>query len=251
MSNDQTAQAGPKIPAAHLAQLERIDRSYWWHRVRWRIVRRSLRQFGGGAFQCYYDIGSGGGGLPALLQRDFSFHAIHLFDQHELETAKLRNGMQQHIVDLEQCDWRKWPRPDVATCLDVLEHLQEPERLLRGLAEASGPQRPLLLIMVPAMSALWSNWDEAAGHHRRYSRMSLCRLLEDSGWRVKQCRYMFHGSVLPLLVRRWMRRRDQPLVFPEVSDWLNRWLELAFWWEYLATGWCRLPFGSSLVAVAQ
>jgi len=35
----------PAMPQEHLEQLDRIDQTYWWHRVRWRVVRHCLRRF--------------------------------------------------------------------------------------------------------------------------------------------------------------------------------------------------------------
>ena len=249
-----TMQEVTPLPAEHLAELERLDQSYWWHRVRWRIVRRCLERYAGkSSFSCYFDIGSGGGGLPALLRNDFAFGHVHLFDQHELPTEKLGNGnMVQHLVDLETCDWRRFPQPDMITCLDVLEHLREPARLLRSLKETSRDTHPLLIVMVPAMMSLWSSWDEDLGHHRRYSRKALGQLLESTGWRVVQSSYIFHAVVLPLLIqRRVLRGAERNVEFPRMPWWVNATAEHVFWFEYRSARWCRLPFGTSLVAVAR
>ena len=241
------------IPQAHLEQLDAIDQRYWWHRVRWRAVRRAIRRAAPeGRFACYFDVGSGGGGLPGLLARDFSFGQIHLFDQHAVLPAKIpHDRVRQHFVDLERFDAGGLPAPDVVTCLDVLEHLRQPEQLLAGLRRASG-RGCLLVATVPALPGLWSFWDELAGHHRRYAAASLRGLLEGAGWRVDECRYMFHAAVAPLWLRRGAKRRgDERLEFPELPGWLNSTLERAFWFEYLSCERLRLPFGSSLIAVAR
>lgn len=241
------------MPAAHLAQLERIDRSYWWHRVRWQVVRLGMHQYGTGRrFDCYYDVGSGGGGLPGLLQEDFAFDQIHLFDQHEVAAAKIRqDGMQQHVVDLESYDWSGLSRPQLITCLDVLEHLDDPARLLRNLQAKAKGRRTLLIVTVPAMQGLWSRWDEMAGHRRRYTRKQLHGLLSSAGWQVDRCDYLFSAMAPMLLLRRRLFRGERELVFPQLPAWLNWLMERVFWWEYRLLRGFRLPFGSSLFAAAH
>ncbi|MBI4342359.1 MAG: methyltransferase domain-containing protein [Candidatus Omnitrophica bacterium] len=241
--------------AEHLAQLDAIDQTYWWHRVRWRAVRRSLhRTARRRAFSGYFDIGSGGGGLPGLLVNDFAFTEIRLFDQHEVQGSKINHPrVTQHAVDLERFQADGLPAPELVTCLDVLEHLRDPAQLLRELRRCAAGRTSTLIVTVPAMRSVWSWWDELAGHHRRYTRRELERLLEDAGWRVVYCRYFFHAAVVPL----WLRHRwragggSKRLEFPRLPGWLNGWLERAFWLEYLATDWFPLPFGSSLIAVAR
>ena len=247
-------ESAPAIPQEHLEQLDQIDQTYWWHRVRWRVVRHCLKRFRPqGVFSYYFDIGSGGGGLPGLLVRDFTFDQIQLFDQHEVKSSKIMHpNVVQRFVDLEAFKGEGLPPPDLITCLDVLEHLRNPSQLLRGLRSTSGDRRSLLVVTVPALSVPWSSWDELAGHHRRYTRRELCDLLEENGWNVSYCAYFFHAAVAPLLFRRKRPPRvSERLEFPQFPRWLNWLLEQCFWWEYRLTHWCRLPFGSSLIVVAQ
>ena len=244
----------PVMPPAHLEQLEKIDQNYWWHRVRWRIVRWCIRRYAGRkAFDVYFDIGSGGGGMPGLLSSDFSFGAMHLFDQHVPNANKLAQGpMQQNVVDLESFDWRNLPQPALVTCLDVLEHLRHPEQLLRDLRSVTGDRPPCLIVTVPALKSLWSAWDEAAGHHRRYNRTQLVELLQESGWRVDHCTYFFQAAVLPVLLRRSSGKdKLKDLKFPELPHWVNGLMEQLFWGEFRVAWRLGIPFGTSLVAVAH
>lgn len=242
------------MPESHLRQLDAIDQRYWWHRVRWRAVRRAIRRASPGArFACYFDVGSGGGGLPGLLTRDFQFDEIHLFDAHPARPSKIAHPrVRQHFVDLELLNADALPAPDLVTCLDVLEHLRHPDRLLSALRRRTDGRGCLLVVTVPAMPALWSYWDELAGHHRRYTAASLRGLLEAAGWRATECRYFFHAAAVPLWLRRKAAQRGtEQLEFPQLPGWVNGALERAFWFEYLAAERLRLPFGSSLIAIAR
>ena len=56
--------------------------------------------------------------------------------------------------------------------LDVLEHQEDDKGFLRSLVDKMQPGSTLLLT-VPALQGLWSQWDEALGHFRRYDKASL------------------------------------------------------------------------------
>lgn len=146
---------------------------------------------------------------------------------------------------------------------DVLEHLPDDERALdevRGLLNDDGR----LLITVPAHPGLWSYADEIACHQRRYRERELREKLERSGFVVE---YLspFLSVVLPLawLGRLVYRRaggqaqtfsgktelfRKELRVVPGINGLLRTLLTAE---AYPVSHHWRIPFGSSLVAVAR
>jgi len=111
-----------------------------------------------------------------------------------------------------------------------------------------------MLLSVPAYQWAWSDHDRQAGHHRRYTRTRLTRLVEGAGMRVVRATYAF-GGVFPIFVAERIRRRVGPAPdgdtrLPQVSPRADR----------LLTGLCAadarvlrrrdLPFGSSVFLVA-
>jgi hypothetical protein len=138
-------------------------------------------------------------------------------------------------------------RPNAVTCLDVLEHLQDPVLALRNLAGVAAPD-VLLVVTVPAMPSLHSRWDDLCGHHRRYTRALLDEHLRAGGWRPCRMRHAFSYCVPPAFVQRRVLRRVQEIEFPEVSPLANRALTLAGRLERLVG--CPMPFGTSIVATA-
>lgn len=244
-----------QIPREHIQQLRQIDQTYWWHRIRWRVVRDCIHRYRGGkAFACYLDVGTGGGGLPALLGREFTFDQLLLVDQFPLPTDRVYPARQVErlTVNLESFQWEGIPTPDLITCLDVLEHLSHPEHLLESLGKACRTSHPLLIITVPAMPELWSSWDVALGHYRRYRKNELKQLLSRTGWHVVHCSYLFAGAVLPVyLERKILKPQSTETKVPLLlSPWINTLTESLFWFEYCITRRLPIPLGSSLLAVA-
>ena len=73
---------------------------------------------------------------------------------------------------------------------DVLEHVDDDA----ALGECPRALRPggLLVVLVPAWPALWSDRDVRAGHLRRYRRRGLRKLVESAGFTVAELRgYQF------------------------------------------------------------
>lgn len=68
---------------------------------------------------------------------------------------------------------------DAVLALDVLEHLDFPELAIKNLIKLTRPGG-LIIISVPAMMELWSEFDEIQGHRKRYDKKELSYLLESA-----------------------------------------------------------------------
>src|SRR5439155_5457643 len=95
---------------------------------------------------------------------------------------------------------------DLIGLFDVLEHVPDDTHVLRDLHTMLRPGGALLLT-VPAHPCLWSYFDVAAHHCRRYEPAVLERRLIDTGYRVDYLtQYMV--SIFPLV---WLGRRPAAL----------------------------------------
>ena len=131
---------------------------------------------------------------------------------------------------------------DTVVCLNVLEHVERDADALERFRDALLPGGRLLLL-VPAHPHLYGYYDRAAGHVRRYSKGSLRRLLEGSGFAVETLRHVNPVGALGWLAGVRLRRRD---AWPS-SEFrtFDRLVPLLRPLDAL-----RLPFGLSLWAVA-
>ena len=148
---------------------------------------------------------------------------------------------------------------------DVLEHLPDDQHVLDDLYTmlASGG---VLLLTVPAFPSLWSYFDEASHHVRRYRLEELQSRLEQAGFKVEIASY-YMMSIFPLV---WVQRKlapgrwqvqdpaseqdahdrtvDDLKIVPVANQALVVLLGLEARW--LKSG-RRLPFGTSLLALGR
>lgn len=114
-------------------------------------------------------------------------------------------------------------RPDTVVLLNVLEHIGAHELALAFLREVAAPGAALVLI-VPAMQALYNGLDAEAGHRRRYSRRSLAAAAQAAGWRVELARYINLPGVPGWIAAGWlsrMRRSGSQLDSPSTNGLLR------------------------------
>jgi len=78
---------------------------------------------------------------------------------------------------------------DSIACLNVLEHIDEHELVLRHMWEVL-PAGGRVVLMVPAFEALYGEIDARLGHFRRYTRGSLSAVAESAGFRLRRLKYM-------------------------------------------------------------
>ncbi len=73
--------------------------------------------------------------------------------------------------------------------VNVMEHVPDDAQFLRDAytSVASGGH---LLLFVPALPALFGTRDVAFEHHRRYTRTSVRKVIEDAGWKPIRISYM-------------------------------------------------------------
>jgi 2-polyprenyl-3-methyl-5-hydroxy-6-metoxy-1,4-benzoquinol methylase len=128
---------------------------------------------------------------------------------------------------------------------DVIEHLEDPTRLLRTLPEFL-PNLGRILITVPARHELWSEWDDHFGHFRRYDLDMLQRELDASAFTLVASRYFFHALYLPMRITRRHRRGTMK---PPEASWLHRIVGGAMIFEQLIVP-ARIP-GTSIIALAD
>lgn len=231
----------------YIARYPELYARHWWWRARERVILDALRRAApSGGWRRILDVGCGSG---------LFFDRLAAFGEVEgVDPAAVANGPWAERIHVAPFDETFNPgrRYSLILFLDVLEHLEDPVRSLRTagkLLESGG----LLLITVPAFPQLWTRHDDLNRHRTRYTLRTLSDTLASAGFAVTEARYFFHGlAVAKLLARAWERIVPGEPSAPEIPPYpVNRGLELGCVWETRALAPLRLPFGSSLMALAR
>lgn len=221
---------------------------HWWWRVRERILIEHIRTLLRGRSRArILDVGCGAG---------LFFDTLAQFGEVEgIESdppSVSRSGRWQSRITVGSLDERFQPPAsyDLITFLDVLEHVEDPASMLRRAGEllvADGK----VLITVPAFKWLWTAHDELNQHVTRFSRSELRALIDSAGLHVSESQYLFQSLVIPKLAARLHESvvNGNPAVPTVPAPSMNRVLQSWFWFEHALFG--RLPFGASVLAVAE
>jgi SAM-dependent methyltransferase len=78
--------------------------------------------------------------------------------------------------------------PDSCVCLNVLEHIEDDAAALENMASVL-PSGASVVLLVPAIQALYGPTDRNLGHYRRYSRSALNDAARSAGLRIRNMHY--------------------------------------------------------------
>lgn len=101
-------------------------------------------------------------------------------------------GVKTTRINLEDQGWTKTlanEKFDSVILINVLEHIKQDREALESIRTILAPGGELLII-VPALAALYGQMDALAGHYRRYERKSMAMLLDAAGFRVEEISYI-------------------------------------------------------------
>lgn len=229
-------------------EIAKAVESSWWYWVRNEIIVKNLRRSGFSG--TLWDVGSGTGVVTAALV-EAGIPAIAI----EPSAGGTAIATQHGVVSI-QGTLHILKLPD--SCLagvgafDVLEHVTNRHDFLQEIVRVLVPGG-YLIVTVPALQLLWSHADIEARHYLRYSRRTLRDELETCGFKVLSLSYFFALIVPPLLLirafpyRLGLRVRDSNNSALRANGGILG--KIAGRIEVAWAG--RVPFGSSLLAVAR
>lgn len=175
------------------------SREFFWNRLRWNLISSQLPT---GQAELV-DVGAGPGFLGDFLRE----HHPQIEYRYVEPLASLEQSLADRFGAEGNLRDRDFGAASYVTLLDVLEH-QEDDRVF--LAELAAKMKPgaTLLLTVPAMPWLWSDWDEMLGHYRRYTKRMLRDVVAPLPFEIVDQSYLFPELIPPGLLRR-MRANGQ------------------------------------------
>jgi SAM-dependent methyltransferase len=242
-------------------RLAQVEAQHFWFRARNQLILGLARKISCSVKPCnlVLEVGCGTGNVLKVLEAACpNCRLVGL----ELWLDGLRHARTRSSAHLVQADIGNSPfgqQFDLIGMFDVLEHIADDQQTLRLIHETLRPGGKLLLT-IPAHHSLWSYFDEAAHHCRRYSVDGIRQRLEGAGFEVEFLT-QFMACIFPMV---WAYRKltglrgntnsarqltsDEFRLVPVVNGILGALLHLEMKWI------CRghsLPVGTSIVVVAR
>jgi SAM-dependent methyltransferase len=100
---------------------------------------------------------------------------------------------------------------DTILYIDVLEHIEDDQSELARAAQLLRPGGSLI-ILAPAHQALYSSYDKALGHYRRYDRCNLS-LCSPSSCRLEKMDYLDSVGLLASSANKVMLKQSEPMLW--------------------------------------
>jgi len=249
------ARDGVGFNPAHFAELAQLESANFWFRSRNALLIHLLCTYMPEARKLL-ELGCGTGFVLSGIANAFPQLAVsgsELFAE-GLPFASARVPG----ATLFQMDARAIPFEnefDVIGAFDVLEHIEEDERVLAQMYQAVVPGGNIILT-VPQHRFLWSQQDEFACHVRRYEAADLRSKVERAGFAVRRMT-SFVTLLLPVMYLARRRKREGGKKFDPADELriggiTNAMLKAVLDIEIaLVRAGLNLPAGGSLVMIAS
>lgn len=246
------------------AKIVEVEDRHFWFQARNRVIAAAVSDIVESLPNGYrlLEVGCGTGVVLRELAKVCRQGEVEGFDLYPeaVAFARKRAGCRVNVGDILSPS-SSIGTFDVVCIFDVLEHLSNDQQILEGIRALLKPGGAIVLT-VPAHMSLWSYFDVAACHCRRYNKGGLERVLQASGFQVDYLSE-FMVVLFPLV---WLLRRlngarqkggreiaaEKASAELTVVPGINLLLKLFLGWEALAVRRrLILPGGTSLLAIGR
>lgn len=193
----------------------------------------------------------------SAIEREFPLSSLYGTDIYAEGIKFARERL--HRAKLFLMDARRIPfkgKFDIIGAFDILEHIKEDDLVLTQMHQALRNDGRIILT-VPQHNFLWSRFDDASCHLRRYAAVELKNRVENSGFEIMKVT-SFVSLLFPLMFisrlwEKWSNSKEYNVTqIAEFGSVINFLLEKILDFE---RGLIRLglhfPFGGSLLLVAR
>jgi len=239
------------MEAGEYRKMFEVEDTLWWHRGLRLFFADAIRSAALPADAVALDAGCGSGANMALLGESVPRVVGCDLVERALLFARLRGLKRLVAADINRLPFREGSF-DCVLCSDVFECEEVDERhAISELARVT-KRGGRLIIGVAAYQFLLSEHDRAVHSVRRYTKARARTAFAIPALRIVRMRYRFGWVLLPVVLYRMVRRRQDGTGLPRSDLFLpSRFLNaLLFWivrWERSVSRWLPLPFGTTVL----
>lgn len=258
------ARKNEDFPAEGFQVLYKAEEKNFWFRSRNNVIQSLFKKYVGKQQTEVLEIGCGTGYVLKGLEARFPAYQLRGSEIH-LEGIRFAQQRLPNVefIQLDATDLPYQNEFDTIGAFDVLEHIEEDEKVMREVEKSLKPNGHFI-ISVPQYQWMWSINDDIAFHKRRYHRKELKSKLQKAGFDVKYIG-SFVFTLFPMMyISRLLRGKNEKksMDMEEVRKIavnelkLNPVINSIFLGlmkidELLIKAGISLPFGGSLIAVAK
>lgn len=234
-----------------------LEQTNWWFKGKQFLLQQTLQSLGNRMSKRdrILDIGAGTGIVLKILQDIGEAFGIELSLQ-GIKYLKKRKLKRIICADAEQPLPFKNDSFTLITCLDVLEHLEKDDRLLKEMIRVTKPGGHIL-VAVPAFNMFWSPHDVALHHKRRYTRRQIVNIIRAMNCEIIKASYYNFILSLPILAVRTCKsivsqnKQSQSDFFMELPHFMNTFLGFLYRVELGCLRFMNFPFGVSIMLILR
>lgn len=239
---------------AEYEKMYNLEDHYWWFQGRKYIILDLMNNFINKKDSLnILDIGCGTGMLLSELSRfgepiglDFSPLALAF-----CRKRGIKDLMRASVDDLPI----KNNSIDIITAFDLIEHIEDDKKLCNSIFDIC-KNDGYFILTVPAYQFLWSKHDESLYHYRRYTKKQIEDMLTKAGFKINKLTYAITLTFIPIAIYRFIEKIFNKNSKPKshlitLPEWINSLLIMTLKLESKILSKFNLPFGVSIICIAQ
>ena len=223
------------------------QKEHWWFQARKNIIDQIISSINLKKKNNILDFGAGSGVNIDMLRK---YGLVDIHEQNKYARAAIKK--EKKIKNLYSTLRIKKKFYDLILLADVIEHVEQPKKLLKNLKKFL-KKDGYILITVPAYQFLFSKKDRVLGHYRRYNKELLKKEL--SGFKVENISYFNTFLCLPIailtLLNKFLKRDYIKKVETTPNFILNKLCYIIFAAEKYFIKYFNFPFGISIYVLAK
>lgn len=167
------------------------------------------------------EVGAGIGGTTNVLVRKSNYKSWLCLEPDQTLASQISDTLDNHTSEIRiVCGFVQDLDPDkkfdTILYIDVIEHIENDDSELKKAYERLNPGGALI-ILVPAFNWLFSPFDEAVGHFRRYTKTML-KAVVPKELRKEKLNYLDFGGFLASVVNKLLLQQSIPTL-KQISFW--------------------------------